>query len=598
MSRITDEDRALLRERDRYLEGEVGPGSRTLIRPEIAASWDRSIARMVDPKESLADFQRLGETQLSTAALPIIDHHLETLVDTRTSLLFSDGEGRLIGRWTHDSSLRSSLNGSRVEAGFTMAEGIVGTNGIGTVFESGMAVEIKGPEHFADHFLPFTCVGAPIRHPLTRRIVGVIDITCRNEDASPLAMPWILNLAKHIENQLLDRATVRERALLSAYLMAERKSQVAVACLNGQMVICNPDASALLSDTEQNHIWAHMQRREFRTPATFSPLELPNGRVLMFRGRPVRQDGVVLGAIVEAYEPQVLSSAPHEPATWTRSGLKDLVGLSDRWLNVCEKAIEWQEDDGGIVVVGESGVGKLAVIKATFAEEPHLTIIECGLVVVEGAKDWLAALRERLGDPSGVVVLRHVHVLDTTVARAVCSLLDQIDDPPRLAATVVTSDEQGPFEPLVDRFEVHRLEVPPLRHRLDDLPALVAELSRRAVSGGPRWLPETVGVLADQAWPDNVRGLSAVVRRVMRTRSVGVVTPADLPDEVAVRQDVKRTMTQLERLERQEIMETLNSVGGNKVLAAKKLNLARSTLYRKMTTLGIHASSPHTRARG
>lgn len=596
MSRITDEDRIILRERERYLEGEVDSGAPSAIRPEIAASWERSIARMVDPNQSLADFQRLGETHLSAAALPVIDHHLATLEGTRTSLLFSDQEGRLIGRWTDDSSLRTSLNASRVEAGFTMAEGVVGTNGIGTVFESGMAVQIKGPEHFADHYLPFTCVGAPIRHPLTRRIVGVIDITCRNEDASPLAMPWILNLAKQIENQLLDRATVRERALLSAYLMAERKSQVAVACLNGQMVICNPDASALLSDVEQNHIWTHMQRRDFRTPPTFTPLELPNGRVLMFRGRAVRQDGVVLGAIVEAYEPQVLSSAPHEPAGLSRPGLPGLVGLSDRWSNVTEKVAEWHADQGGIVVTGEAGVGKLAVIKSAFAEEESLTIFECSMVVVEGARDWLAGLRARLEDPDGVVVLRHVHVLDVAVARALCSVLDQIDDPPRLAATIVTGDDQVAFEPLIDRFEMHRLEMPPLRHRLDDMAALVAELSRRA-GGGPRWLPETIAVLADQPWADNIRGLAAIVRRVLRTRSVGVVTPADLPDEVAVRQEVKRTMTQLERLERQEIMETLNSVNGNKVLAAKKLNLARSTLYRKMATLGIPGSSSHPRSR-
>lgn len=597
MSRITDEDRVILRERERYLEGEIDSGVPAVVRPEITASWERSIAKMVNPNKSLADFRRLGETHLSAAALPVIDHHLEMLADTRTSLLFSDQDGRLIGRWTDDSTLRTSLNASRVEAGFAMSEGVVGTNGIGTVFESGMAVQIKGPEHFADHFLPFTCVGAPIRHPLTRRIVGVIDITCRNEDASPLAMPWILNLAKHIENQLLDRATVRERALLSAYLMAERKSQVAVACLNGQMVICNPDASALLSDLEQNHIWTHLQRRDFRTSPTFAPLELPNGRVLMFRGRAVRQDGVVLGAIIEAYELQVLSNAPHEPLSLSRSGLPGLVGTSDRWSNVIEKVTEWHGDAGGIVITGEAGVGKLAVIKSAFAEEEALTTFECSMVVVEGAREWLAALRTRLEDPAGVVVLRHVHVLDTAVARALCSVLDQIDKPPRLAATIVTGDEQVAFEPLIGRFEVHRLEVPSLRHRLDDLPALIAELSLRA-GGGPRWLPETVAVLADQTWADNIRGLGAIVRRVLRTRSVGVVTPADLPDEVAVRREVKRTMTKLERLERQEIMEILSSVNGNKVLAAKKLNLARSTLYRKMTTLGIHSSSPRTRSGG
>lgn len=595
MSRISDEDRQALQERERFLDGDHHKTT-LKVRPEIAASWRRSLDRQVDPTNNLPNFQRLGETQLSAAALPVIDHHLQSLTNTRTSLLFADAEGRLIGRWSHDPSLRNSLNTSFVEAGFSMAEGVVGTNGVGTVFESGAAVEIKGPEHFSDQYLAFACVGAPIRHPLTRRIVGVIDITSRLEDSSPLAMPWILNLAQHIENQLLDNTTTRERALLSAYLMTVRRSQVAVACLNGQMLICNPNASALLSDADQGHIWTHLQHREFRTGPNFTPIELPDGRLLMWRGKAVRQDGAVIGAVIEAYEPQTLSNASREMPGLTRAGLQGLVGVSDRWANVSEQASTWREQDGGIVVVGEPGVGKLSVLQSVFSDADPLTVVECNMVVVEGPRDWLAALHTRLRNPNGVVVLRHIHSLDDSVAQTICSMLDQIADPPRLAATVVIGADREPFAPLIDRFEVHRLEVPPLRHRLDDLPVLLADLSRRTNGGSPRWLPETVRVLAEHRWADNVRGLTAIVRRVLRSRTVGVVTVADLPDEFAVQPSIQRTMTQLERLERQEIIETLSAVGGNKVLAAKKLNFARSTLYRKMTTLGIR-QTPHAPGR-
>lgn len=597
MTRISDEDRAVLLERERYLDGTAEADNRPLrVRPEIAASWKRSTANAVDPTRLPEDFQRLGETQFSALALPVIDHHLQMLTDTRTSLLFSDAEGRLIGRWTHDSGLRNSLARANVEAGFMMSEGVVGTNGVGTVFEAGTAVEIKGPEHFSDVYLPFTCVGAPIRHPVTRRIIGVVDVTYRREESSAMAMPWILNLARLIENRLLEHSTIRERALLNAYVMANRRSQVAVACLNGDMVISNPEASALLNDTDQNHIWSHLQLQGFRTPSIFTPLELPTGRVLMLRARTVRHEGSILGAVVEAYEPQSLSTKSHEPRAIGRSGLPGLVGVSTRWENVCDQAFAWTSDDAGVVVTGEPGVGKMAVLRAAFSSE-RVDVFECSLVLVDGARDWLAALRTRLEDPAGVVVLRHVHLLDDPVAQAVCSLLDEVESPPRIAATVVSGSGSEPFAPLIARFGVHHLEVPALRHRLDDLAVLLADLSDRASGRGPRWLPETVQVLAEQSWPDNVRGLAALVKRVMRTRAVGVVSLADLPDEIAIPRETQRTLTQLERLERQEIIETLSSVGGNKVRAAAKLNLARSTLYRKMTSLGIPHTSPHTRAR-
>ena len=406
----------------------------------------------------------------------------------------------------------------------------------------------------------------------------------------------ILNLARRSRTSS-STGPHPEQALLSAYLMATRKSQVAIACLDGQMRICNPEAAALLSDADQNNVWEHLVRRGFRTPATFSPLELSTGRVLMPRGRPVRQDSAVIGAVVEAYEPQTLSGrAPRESLPPARPALGGLVGTSDRWANLCTQGAPIAAEGGGVLAVGEPGVGKLAVLRAIFVDEP-VTVIECSLVMVGGAQEWLSALRTRLGDPTGVVVLRHLHLLDAGVAQAVCGILDTVDEAPRLAATADADTDL--FAPLVGRFEVHRLEVPALRHRLDDLPLLLDALSSRVggTGGGPRWLPETVHVLADQTWGDNVRGLGAVVRRVLRTRKVGVVAVTDLPDGVAVRPDVRRPLTQLQRLERQEIIETLSSLGGNKLLAAKKLNLARSTLYRKMAALQIRDVSPRQRPR-
>lgn len=591
MPHIRDDDRRALRERERYIENNGRIDGPMFVRSEIAASWQRSIASLVDPNKSQPDFQRLGETQLSAAALPVIDHHLESLAGTRTSLLFADAGGRLIGRWTHDSALRTALKGSFVEAGFTMSEAVVGTNGIGTVFEAGAAVEISGAEHYSELYLPFACVGAPVRHPLTRRIIGAIDITCRVEDSSPLAMSWIRNLARHIEQQLLDQASGRERALLRAYLVTERRSRMAVACVNGSMVISNPAASALLSDGDHSYIWERLQSNGFQAYPDFVAFHLPDGRALMVKSRAVRTDGIVVGAVIEAYEVEVLTPSAREITHRTTHMLDGLVGVSDRWTNVCAQARHWRDDDGGIVVTGEAGTGKLAILESAFRDVIPLSVLDCSLVVVDGPAAWLAVLRERLTDTSGLVVLRHVDALDAAVARAVCSMLDMIDTPPRLAATVVSGGSE-PFAPLLDRFEMHRLDAPPLRQRPDDLPLLLDSLSARLCRGrGPKWLPSAVAMMADHPWPDNVRELTAVVRRVVHAHTVGVIGPADLPDKFTARPEAKKSITQLERLERQEIIETLNAVGGNKALAAKKLNFARSTLYRKMTTLGIRPAS-------
>lgn len=592
MARIDEDDRVILRERERYLEAPGRSPDPSRVRPEIAASWRRSLASLGTTANVDPDFRRPRETQLSAAALPVIDHYLDSLADTHTSLLLSDGDGRLVGRWTHDVPLRAKLSTANVEAGFSMAEGVVGTNGVGTVFEAGTAVEIKGAEHFSERYLPFTCVGAPIRHPLTRRIVGVVDITSRLEDSSSLAMPWILHMASQIEGRLLDQATVRERTLLGAYLLTVRRSSHAVLCLDGEMVICNPLASALLTDADQRYIWEHLKRNGFRAPAQFTALELPTGRVLKYRPRVVQHDGLLLGVVVEALEeaPSRSSSGTMAlPAAAPR--LDGLAGSGDRWNNLSAQALAWREDGAGIAVTGEPGVGKMSVLRAVFGDDPGFDVFDCALVVVDGPRDWLSALRTRLQEPDGVVVLRHVEMLDDAVAQALCTILDGCENPPRLAATVIEGGQAQAFTPLLDRIATHRLEMPPLRHRLDDLPALLASPRIRG-ERGPRWSPDAIEVLSQQSWPDNIRGLAALARRVTLNRPTGVVTIADLPDELSAARALPRTLTQLERLERQEIIEALTSSNGNKVIAAKKLNLARSTLYRKMTTLSITPVAP------
>ena len=243
MAHLSEQDRVALRARERFLESAGRVAEPVPVRPEIAASWLRSMERTVDPSAPAPDFHRVGETRLSAAALPVINHYVEALGDTRTSLLFADVHGRLIGRWSHDNSLRTALSGSFVEAGFTMAEGVVGTNGVGTVLEAGRPVEVKGAEHYSDYYLDFTCVGAPIRDPLTGRIIGVIDITSRIDETSTLAMPWITHLARQIESQLLDEGSHAEKALLNAYLLTARRSRNAVLALNGDLAIGNAEAT-------------------------------------------------------------------------------------------------------------------------------------------------------------------------------------------------------------------------------------------------------------------------------------------------------------------------------------------------------------------
>jgi sigma-54 dependent transcriptional regulator, acetoin dehydrogenase operon transcriptional activator AcoR len=594
MTRIDEQTRRLLNQRDRYLEtGQAGPG----VRPEVAASWLRSMTYSIDPGGVRPDFKKMNSDRLSAAALPVIEHSLQGLSGTITSVLFADECGRLVGRWAEDSSLRNALSRSYVEAGFKLSESVVGANGVGTALETGKIAEFRGPEHFSAQFLPFTCVGAPIRHPITRRIVGAIDFTCRYEDTTSIARSWIATLARQIEQQMLDDASVRERMLLSSFITASRRTKHPVMCLNDKLVISSPATSGLLGEFDQQAIWEAAQRICSATPAGSASVTVTGGHQLMIRCRAVRDEGRLVGAVVELHAAEEIVDVGNEDWTGATAGRRSetifpgLVGRSTRWVALCAEARRALQANDSIVVTGEPGTGKLALLKAMFASEVPVSVLDCSLESIDGVRAWVGRLRDRMQNPDGLIILSHLEAFSVQAARAVCSLLDgRMADAPRIAATLTTGgDAASSHGPLLDRLGVIRLTAPPLRERSEDVADLVKSLTQRH-SAGPfdrKWLAEAVTVLSRQRWPGNIRELESIVRRTLNGHPSGHIGLADLPDEIRSRTDSRRTLSQLELLERQEIIETLKAVGGNKVRAAERLNLARSTLYRKISAFGI-----------
>jgi len=164
---------------------------------------------------------------------------------------------------------------------------------------------------------------------------------------------------------------------------------------------------------------------------------------------------------------------------------------------------------------------------------------------------------------------------------------------------------EGSFrEDLLFRLNVIPIEVPPLRERPDDLPALVAHFStlHRARTGrrAPQWTPDALALLARYRWPGNVRELANIVERLAILHVAGDVDEQDvravLPVEDGTRRreplpnpttlDASLTDT-LDEHERTLIVRALSAAGGNVAEASRRLKTDRANLYRRMRRLGI-----------
>lgn len=200
-----------------------------------------------------------------------------------------------------------------------------------------------------------------------------------------------------------------------------------------------------------------------------------------------------------------------------------------------------------------------------------------------------------------------------------------------LAATnrdLLAMVEQGRFrKDLYFRLNVVNLKIPPLRERRADIPMLAAHFLERAQRETGRqhmFSDEALRLMTEYDWPGNVRELENAIERACALSSGPLLHMADLPTQLqdyrmqsfhAVQAersasnggrlagaddfDLSRTdtaLTQLEggrsivsiaELEKQAILNTIRQLNGDKLMAAKLLQIGKTTLYRKLKEYGI-----------
>jgi transcriptional regulator of acetoin/glycerol metabolism len=130
------------------------------------------------------------------------------------------------------------------------------------------------------------------------------------------------------------------------------------------------------------------------------------------------------------------------------------------------------------------------------------------------------------------------------------------------------------------------LGVPALRQRREDIPELVQGVLRASdltVRVGHR----AMVALTNYAWPGNLPQLERVVKHAARTCRGADIGVEHLGAEISASASGRKTLTRLEALERDAIVDALREYGGNRIKAAAALGMSRSTLYRRLRSFGL-----------
>jgi transcriptional regulator with PAS, ATPase and Fis domain len=287
--------------------------------------------------------------------------------------------------------------------------------------------------------------------------------------------------------------------------------------------------------------------------------------------------------------------------------------------------------DSTVVITGESGTGKdvltrLIHVNSARRDAP-LIAVNCGALPEalfeseffgheRGAFTGASALKhglieaadgstlflDEVGDMPPVTQVKLLQFLEEGRFRRVGSTRDREADVRVVAATnrnLAEDVTSGRFRAdLFYRLNVISLHVPPLRHRRDDIPALVEHFLSvfrdRFQRPALDLSPEARARLNSHDWPGNVRELRNALERAAALAAADSDTiEADqlLPpapsrgDEGGADAPDPSPMT-LDQLERQHILRVLEESGGNRERAAAILGISARTLYRKLREYG------------
>jgi sigma-54 dependent transcriptional regulator, acetoin dehydrogenase operon transcriptional activator AcoR len=588
------DSRSVHRAREELFEtGTVSDRLATAVRPEILASWRRSAAFGAQSQAPTLPYndRSAAAEHLVMAAEPVLRSLAERLAGLNAGVLLADREANIVKRWVTESDIARDLDRISSDCGFGAPEDRIGTNGIGTVAELGKPQMIVGPEHYADSLLSFTCVGAPIHNPITKRLSGIVTLSCSADAANTLLTPLLAGAASDIENRLLESSSMAERRLLRAYLDAKKRHRVVVA-LNRDILMAGPRGNRALSNlAARDDLWNVALGCVDSSPVAIV-LDQVDGRQTAVQLSPVRSHDRLVGVVV-VFDPATVDqveipSHQSRPARGVDVGWleQELPGSSPRWRSTLQLAAGYVANRTAVVIEGPRGSGKWTLARRmTERRGPAASVVavDAAELVEERCRASLAAIEET----PDVLLIRHADQFDHAGAVAMSELFDRFAHLPWVVATRTSHDSTSDAgRRVLERLDFAALEMPSLADRADDIPAIVKQLTARHPNGGRVHLSsDAVSELRRASWPGEVRQLTELVHSLLASR-IGEVGIDDLP--IAVRSSaMQRYLSQIEQLECEAIIRALRDANGNKQMAAKTLGLSRSTIYRKIRAFGI-----------
>ncbi|MBU3160390.1 sigma 54-interacting transcriptional regulator [Clostridium frigoris] len=555
--------------------------------------------------------------------------------------LLCDGEGCILSI-IGDPEILLEASKLKIIIGAYMDDYSIGTRAMRQVLSKGVPVKVSGTEHSINEYHKWTCCSAPIKDDLGN-IFGIINLIGFTENVNIHTLGMVVITANAIEktiennkyNLMLEISEKRLKDTIDSI-----SSGILTCDLFGNITTINKQVVNMFGYDEQemkNMMVSdlifnfHKIIERLKEKDTFISEDMyVNTRVnkLQFTvtahsiySFDMKIKGITLQFCELKKGRKLAGKILSGQAVYT---FDKIIGVNEKFKKLIEYAKKIADSKSTILITGESGTGKEIFAQAIHnhskrSEGPFIavncgaiprTLIESELFGYEGgaftgakkggnvgkfeiAKGGTIFLDE-IGEMPPDMQIRLLRVIEEEVINKIGSSKLVNIDVRIMASTnkeLKHEVENGNFrKDLYYRLNVLPLQLPPLRERKEDISELVnyymRKISQKLNKHSVHISEEYMNYLKNYDWPGNIRELENVIELIVNSE----VIQRNLWNEES--SDEKKSIdlyngNSLEQMEIQHITEVINEVKGNMTLAAKILDIARSSLYRKIEKYNI-----------
>ncbi|OPA42495.1 sigma-54-dependent Fis family transcriptional regulator [Bacillus cereus] len=587
------------------------------INQRISESWHRCKQANVNPhmnkgqkvlSSHIFREQKKKSEIFLDIALPQIQNLRKTIDELQMMALLIDPDGYVLSLSGNKQTLKRAKHINFIE-GVKWTEAAVGTNAIGTALEIEEAIMISGTEHYSVASHSWSCAAAPI-HNDDGKLIGILDFSCPIEFSHPYMLGMVTSIAHAIERECSIRVHQNELHLIHRFLDVIDSDEQVVICNHRDVIV-----SASKSVRERVTNWSRMKLEDLVHHGLETKLEIP-----------VYSNERMIGKCMYLKENKQMNT--YSAFTFIKGiTFPGVTGTSKAFQHTLEEIKLVSPTDASVYVCGETGVGKEYVARAIHENSPRkdgpFIAVNCGSLPKELMESELFGYAEGaftgarrqgykgkfeqanggtlfLDEIGEVPPEMQVALLRVLQERTITPIGSSKEVPVNIRIITATHKdllrlvEEGKFrQDLYYRLHVYPLYVPSLIERKEDIPYFIQHFCERK-----NWnvvFPKSIyNQFLQHTWPGNIRELVNVLERIYILSQgreicekqvaflIQTMTGNQQQLELQVENKTEQTLHFREKIQRDSMIEALQKTNGNVSLAAKLLNVPRSTFYKRM----------------